>query len=264
MLQSKESLDTLKTIELFTHAPSEILSSIWDKMEEVQLSAGTVLFNAGEAGDGLYLIIEGKLGIRSGSVLIGTREPGEYVGELALLDDSPRSATVEAITDAVLLKLYREDFHQALTTSPQIVRDLLRLLVQKIRNDTQQRAAILHQQEQLQYNLRRAHEITGCDVAQRSSDAGLGSFHRKQSTGCGCWRRLLRLFRIARWARLRRNRRCCGARFSLQLVGCNRKQRLALSGGSGVGARFSSRCFEQSRAELPPYPSPHDIVLPDT
>ena len=159
MLQSKESLDTLKTIELFTHAPSEILSSIWDKMEEVQLSAGTVLFNAGEAGDGLYLIIEGKLGIRSGSVLIGTREPGEYVGELALLDDSPRSATVEAITDAVLLKLYREDFHQALTTSPQIVRDLLRLLVQKIRNDTQQRAAILHQQEQLQYNLRRAHEI---------------------------------------------------------------------------------------------------------
>lgn len=159
MLQSKESLDTLKTIELFTHAPSEILSSIWDKMEEVQLSAGKVLFNAGEAGDGLYLIVEGKLGIRSGSVLIGTREPGEYVGELALLDDSPRSATVEAVTDAVLLKLYREDFHQALTTSPQIVRDLLRLLVQKIRNDTQQRAAILHQQEQLQYNLRRAHEI---------------------------------------------------------------------------------------------------------
>jgi len=159
VLQSKESLDTLKAMELFAHAPSEILSSIWDKMEEVRLSAGTALFNAGDPGDGLYLILEGKLEIHSGSVLIGTRDPGDYVGELALLDDSPRSATVEAITDAVLLKLYREDFHRALTTSPQIVSALLRLLVQKIRNDTQQRAAILHEQEQLQYNLQRAHEI---------------------------------------------------------------------------------------------------------
>ncbi len=158
-MQSKESLDTLKAMELFAHAPSEILSSIWDRMEEVRLSAGAALFNTGDPGDGLYLIIEGKLGILSGDVLLGTRGPGEYVGELALLDDSPRSATVEAITDALLLKLYREDFHQALTTSPQIVSALLRLLVQKIRNDTEQRAAILHQQEQLQYNLRRAYEI---------------------------------------------------------------------------------------------------------
>ena len=159
MLQSKESLDTLKTMELFAHAPSEILSAIWDKMEEVRLSAGTALFNTGDPGDGLYLIIEGKLGIHSGNVRIGTRAPGEYVGELALLDDSPRSATVEAITDAVLLKLYREDFHRALTSSPQIVSALLRLLVQKIRNDTEHRAAILYQQEQLEYNLQRAHEI---------------------------------------------------------------------------------------------------------
>jgi serine phosphatase RsbU (regulator of sigma subunit) len=146
-------------MELFTHAPSEVLSSIWDKMEEVRLSAGTVLFNTGDPGDGLYLIIEGKLRIVSGNVLLGTREPGEYVGELALLDDSPRSATVEAITDALLLKLYREDFHHVLTTLPEVVSTLLRLLVQKIRNDTAQHAAILHQQEELQYDLRRAYEI---------------------------------------------------------------------------------------------------------
>ena len=159
MSQSKESLDAIKTMELFTHAPSEVLASIWDKMEEVQLSAGTTLFNTGDPGDGLYLIIEGKLGILSGNVMLGTRGPGEYVGELALLDDSPRSATVEATTDALLLKLHRENFHQVLTTSPKIVSTLLRLLVQKIRNDTAQRATILHQQEELQYDLRRAYEI---------------------------------------------------------------------------------------------------------
>ena len=159
MLKSNELLSILKTTELFSHVPDEILVSIQDRMEQFRLSAGTILFNESEPGDGLYIIVQGQLRILSGGVQLGVRSPGQYVGELALLDDSPRSATVKAKTDVLLLKLHRDAFHQVLTTSPELVSAMFRLLVQKIRNDTEHRTAILQEHEQVQYDLRRAHEI---------------------------------------------------------------------------------------------------------
>ena len=84
---------------------------------------------------------------------------GEHVEELALLDDSPRSAAVQAKTDVRLLKLYQDDFHQILLTSLEVAKARLQLLGQKIKEDTVQRIAMGREQEQLQQDLRRAHEI---------------------------------------------------------------------------------------------------------
>ena len=158
-MKSKKSLTILKTTGLFNYVPDELLMPIHDKMEQFRLTAGAILFNEGEPGDGLYIIVEGELAILSNGVQLGTRGPGGYVGELALLDDAPRSADVQVKTDVLLLKLHRDDFHEVLTTSPEVVSAMFRLLVQKIRDDTEHRTAILREQEQLQYDLRRAHEI---------------------------------------------------------------------------------------------------------
>ena len=158
-LKSQETLNTLRTSELFGHVPDGVLVSLRDRVELVQLPAGKTLFNKGESGDGLYLVVEGVLEILSDDVQLALRGPREYVGELALLDDSPRSATVRAKTDVRLLKLHRDDFHHILSTSPEVAAALLRLLGQKIKEDTLHRVAIVRQQEQLQYDLKRAHEI---------------------------------------------------------------------------------------------------------
>ena len=72
--------------------------------------------------------------------------PGEHVGEFALLDDSPRSATVQAKTDVLLLKLHRDAFHQVMATSAEAAGTLLRQLVQTIRENTQDRIALLEKQ----------------------------------------------------------------------------------------------------------------------
>ena len=159
ILKPEERLHFLKTTELFAHVPDGVLGSIQDKMKPIRLPAGTVLFNQGEPGDGLYLILEGEVAIHSDGVQIAIRGPGECVGELAVLDDAPRSAAVTAKTDAVLLKCDRDDFHQIVATSRGVAGALFRMLGQKIREETAQHITIVRQQEQLQQDLRRAHEI---------------------------------------------------------------------------------------------------------
>jgi serine phosphatase RsbU (regulator of sigma subunit) len=155
----EERLNILKTTALFANVPDETLMSLQDKMEAIRLPAGTILFREGEPGDGLYLVVEGRLEIISDDVLIATRGPGEYVGELALVDDAQRSATCRAEGDVTLLKLHRADFQQILKTSSEAANAMLRLLVRKIREDTEQRVGILLREKQLQYDLKRAHEI---------------------------------------------------------------------------------------------------------
>ena len=159
MLSPAELSTILGRTPLFAGAPEDILSTMGNRMQMLRLSEGDILFNEGEVADGLYLVVKGKVAIWSGAVKIRERIEGEYVGELALIDDSPHSATVRAKTDAILLKLHRDDFHQVLSTSPQVASGLLRILGQKIKQDTVYRIAAVRQQEQHEYDLKRAHEI---------------------------------------------------------------------------------------------------------
>jgi len=159
MLESKELLHLLKATTLFAHVPDKVLTSIQDKMELFWLPSGTTLISQGEPGDALYLIVEGELEILTDDVQVVIRGPGECVGELTLLDDSPRMSTVRTKTDACLLKIHRSDFYQALTTSWEVVSAMFQILGQKLREDTEARIALIRQQEQLQQDLRRAHEI---------------------------------------------------------------------------------------------------------
>ena len=159
MLSSAELSTILSRTPLFAGAPEDVLSAVGNRMQMLRLSVGDTLFNEGELADGLYLIVKGKVAIWSGAVEIQERAEGEYIGELALLDDSPHSATVRAKNDVMLLKLHRGDFHQVLSTSPQVVSGLLRILGQKIKQDTVYRIAAVRQQEQHEYDLKRAREI---------------------------------------------------------------------------------------------------------
>lgn len=159
MLSSAELSTILSRTPLFAGAPEDVLSAVGNRMQMLRLSVGDTLFNEGELADGLYLIVKGKVAIWSGAVEIQERAEGEYIGELALLDDSPHSATVRAKNDVMLLKLHRGDFHQVLSTSPQVVSGLLRILGQKIKQDTAYRIAAVRQQEQHEYDLKRAREI---------------------------------------------------------------------------------------------------------
>lgn len=114
---------------------------IRDAMETVQLDDGEILFNRGDPGDAFYVIDAGHIRIftldEAGRELtLNTLKAGEAFGELALVDDSPRSASASADGPATLRRLSQEDFLAGVHTSPTLSKTLTRLLSQRARHMT--------------------------------------------------------------------------------------------------------------------------------
>ena len=87
------------------------------------IPAGTVLITAGDPGDRFYVLASGMLEVtRGGEHLRTMREPGDAVGEIALLFDVPRTATVSVAEDAEVLVLERADFLTVVTGHPEVAR----------------------------------------------------------------------------------------------------------------------------------------------
>lgn len=120
--------DFLRKIPLFAELPDEDLERLCEAVEEVHLPAGQDLFPEGAVGDRAYVIRDGQLEIVKTSsgreVLLAVRGSGEVIGEMALLEDRPRMATVRARTDCVLYGIGQMEFKRLLETSASAVRAL--------------------------------------------------------------------------------------------------------------------------------------------
>ena len=130
--------DVVRKAPLFTALDDEAASALRASMVEVQVAKGQVLFNEGDAGDRLYVVVEGKikLGIKSGDGrenLLGVLGPGEMFGELSLFDPGPRTSTATAVTDAKLLSLSHEKLIPWLKGNPEVSLHLLARLAQRLR-----------------------------------------------------------------------------------------------------------------------------------
>jgi predicted MFS family arabinose efflux permease len=111
-------LALLRALPLFAPLPAETIEPLAARLVRTALPAGTVVFRAGDRGDRFYVVAEGTVD----ATLDGRVEPlgaGEGFGEIALLRDVPRTATVAARTDVVLYALEREDFIAAVTGHPE-------------------------------------------------------------------------------------------------------------------------------------------------
>src|SRR6185295_11979802 len=133
MISTVEKVLFLKSIDLFRALPSEELAQIAEIAEEQPLLAGDRVFAQGEPGDALYLIVEGKVKVHQGDkelVRLGVRD---VFGEMAVLDSEPRSASVTAVEDAVLLKIGRDDFRDILGERPEIAMGVMKVLTRRLR-----------------------------------------------------------------------------------------------------------------------------------
>jgi CRP-like cAMP-binding protein len=107
-------VELLRRIPLFAPLPAPTLEGLARALAPVELTAGDVLFRAGDTGDRFYIVDTGELVVELAS---GQKTEGEggFVGEIALLRDVPRTATVRARTDAQVLAMDRADFLAAVT-----------------------------------------------------------------------------------------------------------------------------------------------------
>jgi hypothetical protein len=108
-------INLLRSIPLFAPLPAPALEPLARALTPLNLPAGTTVIHEGDPGDCYYAIAQGELRVERGGIPIITRRRSEGVGEIALIRDTPRTATVIAQTDVNLYTLDREPFLLAMT-----------------------------------------------------------------------------------------------------------------------------------------------------
>ncbi|MGE0868397.1 MAG: cyclic nucleotide-binding domain-containing protein [Kofleriaceae bacterium] len=121
----------LAATPLFAGLPHEALEALVQNLTLVPLSEGDTLFREGDAGDALYVIAEGEVAVQAEGpprVEMARLGPGAFLGEVALMTDQPRSATVTAVSTAELLRIDRLTLSRVLADHGDVLRAVLRFV----------------------------------------------------------------------------------------------------------------------------------------
>jgi len=154
-----DRLDFLRSTELLAAVPAALVSKIDGCLEEVNLEADATLFEEGEEGDAVYLVVEGRLRLEADGMTLISRARGDCVGEIALIDDEPRSAAAIADTPVKLLRWERRDFQETLSQDPEVARGIFKMLTSKLREDVKGTVRRERERERWRQDLARAREI---------------------------------------------------------------------------------------------------------
>lgn len=132
-----ERVIVLKSVDMFEGASEQVLADIAAILEEVEAPRGELIFAKGDLGDSLYIIVDGKVRVFDGERTLGLLGERDIFGELALLDPEPRSASVAAVEDSQLFRLDREAFSELMAANIDIVRGVLHVLCERLRQGNQ-------------------------------------------------------------------------------------------------------------------------------
>jgi CRP/FNR family transcriptional regulator, cyclic AMP receptor protein len=125
--------DLLERVPLFSGVSSEGLEELGGIADEIDVPAGKALTHEGYHEGYFFVIVSGTVRIERGGHTINTIGPGDFLGEIALLDGGPRTATATTETPCRLLSLTYQMFHELLDTSPQIRTAILESVGQRLR-----------------------------------------------------------------------------------------------------------------------------------
>jgi MFS family permease len=123
-------LELVRSLALFAPLAPPVQESLARKLEPVSYAAGATIVAEGESSDRFYVIVSGTVDVTHGDRLLRIEGPGEFFGEIGLLRDVPRTATIGALEDTELLALERDDFLAAVTgvlESARAAEDVVRL-----------------------------------------------------------------------------------------------------------------------------------------
>jgi len=101
-------------------------------MTRVDRPAEQVLTREGQSGHEFFIVLEGEIEVRQGDRVIATRGPGDYLGEIALLDKRPRTATVVATTPVSVEVLSRREFMSLLAEAPELSEQIMATVAQRL------------------------------------------------------------------------------------------------------------------------------------
>src|SRR6188474_389395 len=130
--------ELLAACRLFSGVAPADLAAVADRAVEVDFPANHVIARQGEIGTGFFLVVSGSVRVIRGGEQVAVLGPGEFFGELSVLDGQPRVAEVVAFAPTRCLGLASWDFEQALLESPTLALSILKGLAARLRSVTEQ------------------------------------------------------------------------------------------------------------------------------
>jgi signal transduction histidine kinase len=172
------SIEFLRQLPLFQGLADADLERLHAQAREETVAPGQAIIVEGETGDAVYVLLDGDLQVtkRAGGhdVKVDVRRPGEVIGEMSLLDNAPRQATVRAITPSRVLIISKDMFDAMLASSPNAAIAILHTVTARLR----QNEALLHEKEKMAglgtLAAGLAHELNNPAAAVRRAVAQLG------------------------------------------------------------------------------------------
>jgi CRP/FNR family transcriptional regulator, cyclic AMP receptor protein len=137
-ISREEKAAALARVPLFEGISQTSLERLTDATGEVVFAAGQFIVRQGQVGSGLYIILSGAARVVSGSRELARLGPGDFAGELAVVDQQPRLASVQAAEDTVCLALASWDLLELLRSDSALALNLIRGLATRLRSVTEQ------------------------------------------------------------------------------------------------------------------------------
>lgn len=134
-MNSKKYLEVLKKVDFLKPLPETDLVRLIQDCREVQLKPDEVLFNDQEPGNTMYVILTGEVFVYKEHKVISLRGPGDFLGELSLMESAPRSATIRSVEGTTLIEITREDFKHYFVPNADILMSFLKTITRRFISD---------------------------------------------------------------------------------------------------------------------------------
>jgi CRP-like cAMP-binding protein len=138
----EQEVELIRQFPIFSKIQPAMQKLLCFSSERLTYDAGQVMFNAGDAGDAAYIIIDGSVEISvptpSGPIIVNTLGKNELLGEIAIFGDVPRTATAKAIAKVETLKISKDLFIKVIRENPDAAIELVKILAGRLANTTSQ------------------------------------------------------------------------------------------------------------------------------
>jgi CRP/FNR family transcriptional regulator, cyclic AMP receptor protein len=131
-MRKDAKLERIARVPLFARCSKRELAQIGMLADEVELAAGTVVVREGRHGQEFFVLVSGTVEVTREGTVVATLGPGDWFGEISLLHNAPRNATVTATTAIDALVVSHKDFSSLLATSPEIQGKILQALAERV------------------------------------------------------------------------------------------------------------------------------------
>jgi len=130
--------ELIRQVPLFAELTTQETSELWEAARHVAAAPGEVIIKEGDPGDSLYIILSGELEVTKQDgdreITLATRRPGEFLGEMSLLEQAPRTASVRAVQRSELLAIGPDAFRRLLERRPETATTILRTVAGRLRS----------------------------------------------------------------------------------------------------------------------------------